>query len=218
MTSARPPFLHLSDAEIDDYWKGTLTADEEDRVEQHYLDCNECAERVRVVEDLLGLRDRPAASSGAITLSRRRAIGVGLSVAAGVAAVLLVGVLAGYQWAQTTGELGEKAGPSALPSGVTAVAHLAPPTRDASVREVMLPASGIILFELDAREAAGAGTRFDLSLKNGAGEIVIQLFRIESTPDGIVRVPVDRTMVRADRYVFELTAGPAAVGYPFLIR
>jgi hypothetical protein len=216
MTDPRPSVLHLSDADIDAYWKGALSDSDEERVEQHYLDCNECAARVRVVEDLLDLRGQPAAPiSDAFVISRRQALVFGL----GAAAVLVIGVAGGYQWAETLRTLGQTSGPPASTStGATTVTHLAPPTRDSNLQEMAVPASGVVVFELDTREAGVAGTRFDLTLTDASGRAVARLSGVQSNAAGLVRLPVESSILAPGRYVFDLSAGHVVVGYPFLIR
>jgi hypothetical protein len=206
--------MHLSDAEIDAYWKGTLTADEEERLEQHYLDCNDCAARVRVVEDLTGLRPQPGETPSGVIVYGRQRVGWAL----GAAAVLVIGVLAGWQAGGARRAAVETAPPAAIPAGSTTLARLVPPTRDSSPQTVTVPVSGVVVFELDAREAGAGGTRFDVTLADAAGRTMLQVSGVLSTADALVRVPVDAALLAPAQYIFELHVGPTVVGFPFLLR
>lgn len=215
MTTDGPPSTHLSDAAIDAYWKGLLTQDEEERLEQHYLDCNDCAVRVRVVEDLTSLRSQPRETPADVTVSsRRRRVGWAL----GAAAALAIGVIVGWQAGGARRVDIDTAPPTAIPAGSTILARLVPPTRDSGPQTVAVPASGVVVFELNTREAGAGGTRFEVTLADAAGRTLLHLPGVLSTADALVRVPVDAASLAPAPYSFELHAGPTVIGFPFLIQ
>ena len=208
MTDTRKPAMHLTDEEIDAYWKEQLSSGDEQRVEQHLLECSDCQLRVEAIEalvDELGASDgfRPSRS---LTYWR-------------IAALLFAAfsLFAGWQLARD--RPGTIAGITSVPldAGLVSV-QLAPPTRDAGIVEVGPLTAGIVVFVLDAREGGAAGTRFDVHLNASSGDRLLQLSGVESASDGTIRVPVDGSLLAAGSYTFELRAGPIVVDYPFLIK
>jgi hypothetical protein len=193
---------HLSDKEIRAYWRERLSEEDERRVEEHYLECLECQARVRDAE-----RQSQAASPRAWAWAAAAAVVVG------------IGLYSVWPWFE------EKANRRPAPiqggsqpptTGMMAVVHLAPPTRNDSAT-IVTPA-GRMVFALDAREAGAGGTRFDVTLSGPDGAIALTTPSAESSANGEVRVAVETAQLRDGPYAFELRAGSLAVGYSFLIR
>lgn len=214
---------HLTDAEIEAYWKGGLRGADEDRVEEHYVECADCRARVAALETLIeSLRE--VSLTTAPTIRRLRA----WQLAAAMFAAMAIGVA----WLWTP--LGRTGG-AGLPIDVPATAAtttvdsrslavmtalLAPPARGASGEAVVMLAAdtSLVVFELDVREGNAPGSRFDVSLAASAGRVVLRLSEVAPLESGVLRVPVDASFLTGGQYRFTATAGPAAVTIPFLIR
>lgn len=214
--------VHLTDEDVDAYWKGTLSATEETRVEQHYLDCADCETRVRLVETLIdALRAEPPPMSRVFGDAR---------VWQAVAAVMTaVAVVTSWEWASSMREARQPGGSGQTPSFTTArreeaalstlVGPLAPPTRDANAATVTLGTNArVVVFEIDAREAGPPGSRFNVSVAGPGGDVVLRLRQVVSTDTGLVLVPVERSVLGPGQLLFEVTAGSATVAVPVLIQ
>jgi hypothetical protein len=208
MTDARQSGPHLTDAEIDAYWKEQMSAGDEQRVEQHLLDCADCQQRVELIEVVV---DQLAA--GGFRESRRLTYWR-------VAAIFFAGVslLALVQWIRSpAGSRGERVAIEAVDAPLLAV-HLAPPTRDAGMPEVAVSQAAVVMFVLDAREGGAPGTRFDVRLARADGQPLMQWSALTSGADGAVRVPVGAAQLAGGGYMFDLQAGAASVNVPFVVR
>lgn len=214
--------VHLTDEEVDAYWRGTLSTTAEARVEQHYLACADCRERVRLVETLIdALRAEP------VPITRTPA---NARVWQAVAAVMAAAVVAtSWGWASSVREARQRSVsgetlPFAAPRrGDTAlstlVGPLSPPTRDGTAATVTLAAdTPVVVFEIDAREAGPPGSRFDVSLAGPTGDVVLRLHDVLSTDAGTVLVPVARSVLGPGQFLFEVAAGSSTVALPLVIH
>lgn len=223
MANANSDTVHLADEDIDAYWKGELSPGDEQRVEQHYLDCADCQTRVHAVETLIdALRRTPDPIARAATRVR----------AWQMAAALFATVAAGATWqslrlasdARAPVASRDRPPPAAaarVEAGplATLIVALSPPTRSQPAADLTLsPDVSLVVFKLDVREAGAPGTRFDVSLVDPNGRVLLRLSESVSTPDGTVRVPVDRSLVGAGQFLFEVSAGSAPVAIPFIIQ
>ena len=203
---------HLSDADIDAYWMGKLSEADEERVEQHYLDCSECQSRVAAVEALIEGLHAPASSAP----FRAGWLGV-WQFAAAAFAIAAVG--ATWQWARLAREPRVAPVPTAVSVLNTAVVPLAPPTRASQRAEVTLaPGVSIVIFAIDAAEAGAPGSRFDVTLSSATGGAVVRLTRIASSPSGVIHVPVERSLLTSGEFAFEVTGTSNTTVLPVLIR
>lgn len=219
MTEIDEKALHLTDAEIEAYWKGNLGGADEDRVEEHYVACADCRTRVAALETLLEALCAESLTA-ARAIMRLRAWQLAAAVFAGLAvgAAWLWGPLDRDHAPAGSPFVAATVRPDGGPLGL-AMVPLAPPTRGQTGGDVAVPADATLLvFELDVREANASGGRFDVSLTNDAGRVVLRLGEVAPTDTGILRVPVDASLVSGGRYLFTATAGAATVAIPFLIR
>lgn len=212
MSNHEPVRSHLTDDEIDAYWKETLSEPERVRVEQHYLECHECQQRAELVEILVaGLKAEPPAAAPANRRSR------GWPAVAAAAAVLAV-------WLWRVGDAPDNPGQPRLSVTEPAVpispliVALAPPTRDGDITTVALGApTPALVFELDVREAGAPGTSFDVSLVEPSGERRLQLRTAASSALGQVRVSVEPDLLKPGRFAFEVTSRATTITLPFLV-
>lgn len=212
---------HVTDDEIDRYWKATLPAQDEARVEQHYLDCADCQTRVALVAELVhALQAEPASiPMGSADLRRWQAA---------AAVMAAIAMLTTWQWATgllETRQPGRSGDAPASATGAHAdealstIVALVPPTRDGNAATVTLASTGpVVIFEIDASEAGPPGGRLGVTLTDARGDVVLQLRGVVSTQTGIVRVPVERFVLSPGSFVFELTGGSTTVAVPLLIR
>ena len=211
------PSLHLSDPEIDAYWKGRLAAADEERVELHYLECAECRERAGAVEaliDTLRLDQVPAAPPARPLRAWQ--------LAAVVFAVAAVG--AAWQWARLARDARlTEAPPAALvqtDGSALAVLSVAvePPTRSASAAELTMPPGvSIVVFDLDTREAGAPHAMLDVSLTGPDGRSIMRV-QARSSAEGRIAVPVHRSLLEPGQFQFDVTGGGAAMTLPLLIQ
>ena len=208
--------MHLSDVEIDAYWKGQLAAADEERIEIHYLECAECRARVAAVETLVGALRLEAAPTGRSRPSRRLWL-------AAAAVFAVVTIATAWQWGRLADDPGSRiAVPEAVaPADGNAAATfrvaVEPPTRSASATPVALPSgAAIVLFDLDAREAGAPGTMFDVALSGPDARSIIRV-AARSSADGRVEVPVRRSLLKPGRHQFEVTHQGVTVTLPLLI-
>jgi hypothetical protein len=207
------PSLHLSDAEIDAYWAGRLSGTDERRVELHYLECAPCRDRAAAVDALVeALRLGPAPVA-----PPARGLGA-WQLAAAVFAVVAVG--ATWQWAR----LARDAGPAPAvtePEGTALAAlrvALQPPTRSAAATEVALsPAVGVVVFDLDTREAAAPGALLDVALIGPAGGVQLRTSG-PSSAAGRFELAVHRSLLPPGRFRFDVTCEGATIALPVVIH
>lgn len=214
---------HLTDAEIEAYWKGELSGADEERLEEHYVGCAECGARVAALETLIESL-RVESLTAARVVMRVRA----WQYAAALFAALAVG--AAWQWARAArGPENALTANHQPPTTATArvqsdglaalIVPLAPPTRGQSGGAVSVSSDvNLVLFELDVREADISTPRFDVTLADAAGRVVLRLMGLVPTDTGILRVPVDASLLTAGDYIFTATTGLATVAVPILIR
>jgi hypothetical protein len=208
MTETRIPVSHLTDIEIDAYWKEQLSSGDEQRVEQHLLECAECQLRVEAIEALLdGLR-----ASDGFRESRRLTYWR-------IAAVFFaaVSVFLGWQWAMNARQPQAQRVEMRPVDAPIMSALLAPPTRSERIPEVTAPSTAIVLFLIDVREVGSGSTRVDARLVSN-GNTIVRFSDLQPGPAGTVRVPVDGSLLAPGSYTFDVDAGGTVVGFPFLIR
>jgi hypothetical protein len=212
------PDEHLSDADIDSYWRDALPEADVARVEQHYLDCAACRIRVERVEDLvrtLGGAPRDVPQSRYLYWP-------------GAAAALAASVLAGWMAHGWTRDRVTGASPDARSSTIARVNRaaegpvvtvtLAPPTRGSEMAMARAPESGVVVFVLDAREAAAPGSRASVTLAAADRRTLLTLTDVATAADGAVRVPLDAPVVPPGRYVFEVTGPSGHASIPFVVE
>ncbi|MBY0495878.1 MAG: hypothetical protein K2Y23_16840 [Cyanobacteria bacterium] len=215
MAPAQRP-VHLSDSEIDAYSTGRLPAADEERLEVHFLECDECRERVAAVEVLVdALRLEPPAAS-------QSRVPVGLwKTAAAIFAIVAAG--ATWQWIRLARESGVVTPPSAwsvqTDAGVSTMrVGIEPPTRSGAAIPLTVPTNvAIVMFDLDAREAGAPGESFDVSLTGPGGRRLLRL-EARSSPAGRIEIPVHRSLLGSGQFVFELGRERTVVALPVLIN
>lgn len=215
MFNHEPVRSHLTDDEIDGYWKETLSEPERVRVEQHYLECHECQQRAELVEILVaGLKAGPSAAAPANRRSR------GWPAVAAFAAAAVLAVLLWPPAGRAPDNPGQPRQSVTEPAATISplVVTLAPPTRDGDVPTVALgPPTRAMVFELDVREAGAPGTLFDVSLVEPSGERRLQLRAAASSALGQVRVSVEPDLLKPGRFAFEVTSRATTITLPFLV-
>ena len=124
-----------------------------------------------------------------------------------------------WQWTRLLRESRVAAAPTTVSALNTAMVALAPPTRSPERAEVTLaPSVSIVIFALDAAEAGAPGSRFDVSLTAPPGRPIVRLTGIASSASGVLRVPVERSLLTGGEFVFEMAGGSGVTALPFLIR
>lgn len=217
MTEADGNAPHLTDTEIEAYWRGGLSESDEDRVEEHFVACADCRARVAALETLIeSLRGESLTAARAIMRLRAWQLAAAVFAALAVGVAWLWGPLAAPGDGRPVAAAIRSAGG---PLGVVIVS-LVPPARGDSGEAVVTLASGtsLVAFELDVREAGASAGRFDLSLTTSADRVVLRLSEVAPTERGLLRVPVDASLLQGGRYLFTATTRQATVAIPFLIR
>jgi hypothetical protein len=192
--------LHLLDEEIDDYCRGRLDGRAQARVEEHYLACEACHERVRFVEDLVAAvqADRPAA-----VWKPRSAWRVAAAV------LLLAGAAAAWRWARPSG-----APPDRKIAAPAAAIRLVPPTRDGGQGLPRIPAGRDVRLSIDVREAGAPGTRFDVTISTARGEMLFERHDLPSSPSGELEVAIGGGSLSPGEYLLEASTAGVTIGLP----
>jgi hypothetical protein len=207
---------HLAGDEIDAYWRGQLTADAEEQLEQHFLECASCQRRVREIEALIDMvrADAPPAAA------RSRPAWWGLA-----AAVLMLCTIGGWL-AMRTGSLDEvraadpqiSVRPPAGEAGITLAVRLSPPTRGSAAQVVALgPDVSRVRFQLDVREGGAPETRFELVLSTANG-VVLQRQNLVSDAAGMVEIAVERSLLSPGALLFDVRSSAVSVSLPFVVH
>jgi hypothetical protein len=207
------PSLHLSDAQIDDYWTGRLADADAERVELHYLECAQCRERAGAIEQLVDALRRERVPAARPLLSARA-----WQRLAATLAIVVVG--AAWQWARED-RVSDAPSASVLVdrrgARSTLTVAIEPPTRGSAAAEVRVPDGvAIVVFDLDAREAGAAGTTFDVTL-TGAGGRSIMRVQARSSDTGRVELPVHRSLLNSGPFQFEIARDGTTIAIPISI-
>lgn len=208
---------HLAGDEIDAYCRGQLTADVEEQVELHFLECADCQVRVRDIETLVALvrADPPPA------VARRRLVWWRLPAAALVLCTLGVGWLTTREGSREGVPLPHPPVSSMPPASEVRAelgVRLSPPTRGSAAHVVTLgPEVARVRFQLDVREAGRPGSRFDIVL--ATSNAVLQHTRgVFSDRGGIVEVAVERSLLSPGPLLFDVRSPSLSVSLPFVVR
>lgn len=213
MSSANVVRPHLTVDEIDAYWREALPESQRATIEQHYLDCRECRQRMELVELLVaGIKAGDAGED-------RAKGGARLWPAAALIAATVVSAI--WIWPRLPAVGSESTAPPPVttrpPDVAQRVIALSPATRDATVATIADdPGAPIVIFELDVREAGVPGTRFDIALIGPAGSR-LNLRDVASSSSGVVRVSVEASLLEPGRFSFQATGGEMTIALPFQV-
>lgn len=214
MTEARGPRHivgeegpHLSEDEIDLYVARRLPAERQAALEAHYLDCEDCRERVADLDALArGLaeaRARPA-----------RAALPWLAAAALAAACLGLLLERSRPHAAAPASAAEVRSPAAPPR--LARAALRPVERGAALQSIAIPAgTEIVALAADVAELAPPGTRVDVALLLPDGRPAARFEGLAVSAAGEVLVALPAALVPEGRHLLEARSGGDALRLPF---
>lgn len=208
----RRPGTHLTDDEIDAYWRERLPESDIARVEEHYLECATCQARVRSVEDLIGeLNARSAAVAHPTPAWRWPAIAASLAA---------IAVVSSWLWMRNASiDPGASAGApaSTVPSAEATPIRLAPPTRSEGRNTIALGSlPPTVVFEIDAREAGAPGSQFGVVLHDGRGATLLTVHQVVSNNAGLILVSVETAQLRTGALVFEIS-GSLTITVPLTV-
>lgn len=218
MTALQESAPHLSDEEIDLYWTGRLSDERQRGLEQHYLACPSCLDRVRAVEALIAsLQTEPR--------PRRTWPSVLSAAAAAGLAALSLGLLHEVQQLRVRLAAAQRRPPPA-PSQPAAIERpaqwvileLEPALRGATVREVRVPpATSHVSVSVAAGEVAPPGATFDVAVIDPTARPIAQFAALRSGPDGRITFPLVSGSLRLGDHVVEVHSGREVVQIPFRV-
>lgn len=202
------------------YLMGKLSAADEARFVEHYLDCPECLEKLELSKRLhQGLREI-AAEEGQRTAVRSALLAWILQRGRRVESVLVLGLLAAlvlsWAWlgprvaqlsseqARLARDLTEALAPQAAVLAVSLSPERSGPDAEPSTRLTLGPTPEWVVLALELPPSQTAAS-YRVRLREAAGESLWESGRLEPDAAGRVTLSVHSSWLEASRYVVELT-------------
>lgn len=221
MSDTADDYAHVSDQDIDLYFRRQLPEDRARAFEEHYLECAGCLARVEQVEALIeGLGD-PV-----------RAVQVGpagrawwFAPAAASAAGLVLG------WLLHDISSPANPAPTALPGSLASTAPAAgrasavaeftlQPAIQNAAGETLRPPAGtsVVLLHVDAGEAGAPGSTFEVRLIDKGGQALLTLRALRSNREGKVSLAIPAALLGPGQYSIQVRRDAVTLDIPFHVE